>query len=283
MALAKRIAFNVAYNSVAKVISTVLALVSVGFITRYLGKEGFGNYSTVLAFFAFFSAAADLGIYSIATREISRSDANESRVMSDAFSLRLLISLAMLLIAPLIVWALPYSHEVSVGIVIAAATFVFASSYGLLNGLFQKHIAMNRVATAELVGKVIQVALVAMVVSKNLGFISIMLAFFLSTAITFAIVFVDSRKFTTISFRWSPAAWRVLIRESLPMGISVFVTFLYFKLDTILLSVMRPSADVGIYGVAYKVIENLTFFPGMVVGLVFPLFSRHIFSDPEQF
>ena len=56
MTVAKKIAYNVAFNAGAKVISTILALVGIGFITRYLGKEGFGDYATVLAFFSFFMA-----------------------------------------------------------------------------------------------------------------------------------------------------------------------------------------------------------------------------------
>ena len=57
MALARKIAYNVVLNSFLKVFSTVvLSLLSIRLITGYLGQEGFGEYSTVLAFFAFFSA-----------------------------------------------------------------------------------------------------------------------------------------------------------------------------------------------------------------------------------
>ena len=54
MVIARKIAYNVLVSSISKILATVLALVSIGLITRYLGKDGFGNYSTVIAFFAFF-------------------------------------------------------------------------------------------------------------------------------------------------------------------------------------------------------------------------------------
>ena len=72
MSTPRKIAYNVVFSAAAKMAGTVLALVGIGFITRYLGKDGFGDYSTVLAFFFFFGALADLGLYSISTREISR-------------------------------------------------------------------------------------------------------------------------------------------------------------------------------------------------------------------
>ena len=84
--VAKKIAYNVVFSAVAKVLSTILALVGIGFITRYLGKEGFGDYATVLAFFSFFGAIADLGLYSISVREISREGADEKKIMGNVFT-----------------------------------------------------------------------------------------------------------------------------------------------------------------------------------------------------
>ena len=50
-----------------------------------------------------------------------------------------------------------------------------------------------------------------------------------------------------------------------------------------MLSIMKTSADVGIYNVAYKVLENITFFPSMLVGLVFPIMAQSIFHDRARF
>jgi O-antigen/teichoic acid export membrane protein len=67
------------------------------------------------------------------------------------------------------------------------------------------------------------------------------------------------------------------------MGGAVLITFFYFKFDTILLSVLNSAEAVGVYNGAYKIIENITFFPAMIIGLVLPLMSRFIFDDTEKF
>lgn len=77
--------------------------------------------------------------------------------------------------------------------------------------------------------------------------------------------------------------WKVFLKDSLPMGIAAIIAFVYFKMDTIILSVMKSGADVGIYNLAYKVLENITFFPAMIVGLVMPIMSKNIFSDKKRF
>jgi len=109
MFVAKKIAYNVLANSLSKILTIVLALASLSLITRYLGKEGFGDYATALAFLSFFSALADLGLNSSLTREISRPNASEKDIVSKIFSLRIVVSLLILLLAPFFVFLFPYS------------------------------------------------------------------------------------------------------------------------------------------------------------------------------
>lgn len=283
MAVARKIAYNVLFNVVAKILSTVLALVGIGFITRYLGKEGFGDYSTVLAYFAFFGAIADLGLYSITAREISRPNANEEKILGNVFALRIITSAAIFLLTPIFVYFLPYSHEVKSGIILVAASFVFSSSYLVLNGVFQKNLAMDKVALAEVFGKIIQITIIILAVQKNLGFDAIIFSILAAMVFNFLVVFTLVRKFIKISLQFDFDYWKKFLREALPMGVSSIIIFVYFKIDTILLSVLKTNAEVGIYNAAYKVIENITFFPAMITGLVFPMISRHIFSDKKEF
>ena len=281
--IAKKIAYNVVFNAVAKVLSTVLALVAIGFITRYLGKEGFGDYATVLAFFSFFGAIADMGLYSVSAREISRKGADEKKIMGNVFVLRVISSLFVFSLAPIIIIFLPYSQEVKLGILLSAAAFLFSSSYMVLNGIFQKNLAMDKVMAAELFGKVIQVGFIILAIKSDWGFMAIILSLALCMLINFILVFLLSRRYLKFKLRINFSYWKKFLKMSFPMGISVIITFMYFKMDTIMLSIIKGSADVGIYNAAYKIIENITFFPAMIIGLILPLMSRYIFTDREKF
>ena len=281
--IARRISYNIVFNSITKVISIGLALFAIGMLARYLGTEGFGKYTTMLAFFAFFSAIGDFGLYAIATREISREGADESWIMSRIFTLRLLISITIFFFSTLFVWFLPYAYDVRASILVACAAFIFSSSYGLLNGVFQKHIAMDRVALVELSGKILQVCIIVFVLKLDLSFIAVSISLLATMMWNFFILQFVARKYIRTSFIFDITYWKKFLKESLPMGISAIVTFLYFKFDAIILSFLQSQSDVGIYGAAYKIIETLTFFPAMIVGLIFPLLSRYIITDVAIF
>ncbi len=283
MAIARKIAYNVVVNAAAKVLSTVLALVAIGLVMRYLGKDGFGDYATVIAFFSFFGSIADLGLYSITAREISRQGADEAYIINNVFTLRAISSLVVLLLTPLFVIFLPYSTQVKTGIIIAGASFVFSSTYMVLNGVFQKHLSMDRVAIAEIIGKIVQVAVIYTAIKMNLGFVAIVCSILFSMFVNFTLVLIAARKFVKLRLSFDFTYWKKFLKESLPMGIAVIITFFYFKMDTILLSILKSSSDVGIYNAAYKVIENITFFPSMIIGLMLPIMSLHIFSNHKEF
>jgi len=283
MAIARKIAYNVIFNVITKIISTILALVGIGFITRYLGKEGFGDYSTVLAFFAFFGSVADLGLYSITAREISRPEADEKKIVSNALALRLTSSLLVFLITPLFIYFLPYSSEVKIGILIVAASFVFSTTYMVLNGIFQKNLAMDKVASAEVLGKLLQILIIILAVKLDLGFIAIVFSVLAAMLLNFAIIVFLARKYVSLSLQFDFSYWKKFLVEAAPLGFSSLIIFIYFKIDTILLSILKTATEVGIYNAAYKVMENITFFPAMIIGLIFPLLSKYIFSDKKEF
>lgn len=283
MVIARKIAYNVVVNVITKILSTVLALVGIGLITRYLGTEGFGQYATVLAFFAFFGALADLGLYAIATREISREGADEEAVLGSVLGLRITSAALVVLASPFLAALLPYPFHVKAGIVLAALSFGFSSTYLVLNGLFQKNLAMDRVGIAEVLGKILQIIGIFLAVKLDLGFDAVVGAMVFSLAFNCLAVILLSRRYAKIRLDFDTRKWRAFLKESLPMGVSVLVTFAYFKLDTIILSMLKESADVGVYNAAYKVIENLTFFPSMIIGLVFPMMSRYVFSNTKRF
>ncbi|HRZ94967.1 MAG TPA: flippase [Candidatus Moranbacteria bacterium] len=283
MVIARKIAYNVLVSSISKILATVLALVSIGLITRYLGKDGFGNYSTVIAFFAFFTALSDLGLSSISTREISRNGADEEKIMGNVFTLRVATALLVVIVSPAIIFFFPYDPEVKRGILVAALAFFFSSSYQILNGVFQKNLAIDKIAFSELIGKLIQVSGVFLAIKFGLGFDWIIASLLAYMIASFLMIFFWSKKYIKIRLRFNIGYWKEFLKESYPIGAVTIITFIYFKIDTIMLSLMRTSADVGIYNAAYKIIENITFFPGMIMGLIFPIMSHSIFSDREKF
>lgn len=281
--LGHKIAYNTLISAGSRVIGLAISLITIGLLTRYLGQAGFGQYATILAFLYFFTVMADLGLYSICLREISRPEADEKKIASNAFSLRLSAGFFIFALAPLAAYFFPYTNQVKVGVLIGAVGFWLMSNQQVLMGVFQKYLRMDKVALAEFLSRLSQLALVALFIWLKLGFLFIVGAMAGAALINFLLTFYFSRAHISISLQFDFSFWRSLLKESLPLALAIIFTMIYFKMDTLMLSLMKSAAEVGIYSLAYKFLESLLFFPAMFVGLVMPLMSKYAISDRNKF
>ena len=281
--LNRKIAYNSVISSGARIVGLALSLVIIGFITRYLGKDGFGYYSVIFAFLYFFTVLADLGLYSICLRDISRPNANETKIINNAFTLRFFAGLFIFCIAPLVVCFFPYAKEIKLGVLIGSFGFWMMSNHQVLMGVFQKYLRMDKVAIADFIGRLVQLGLVVFFIWQKFSFLFIVTAFIVGTFVNFILVFLFTKKYIRISFDFDFVFWRSLLKESLPLALAIIFTVIYIKLDTIMLSLMKTPADVGIYSLSYRFLESLLFFPVMFIGLVMPLMSKYALSFRDKF
>lgn len=283
MSTPRKIAFNVIIASISKVLNTGLALVGLMLITRYLGPDKFGLYITALAFSGLFNSLGDWGIYQTSTREISRPKANEKAIIGNIMALRITLSFFLSLFLPIVIYFLPYTFELKVALVLVLLGYIFYSLYQVLIGLFQKRLIMYKITLVELFGKLLQVAIVLLTIKLDLGFKFIVIGITLSLLFNSIIIYFLTRRFIKIKLNFDLKKWKKFLQESWPIGLSVIVTFIYFRADSILLKTLQGNTDVGIYGAAYKVLENITFFPGMIIGLLMPMLSYYVFKDRKKF
>ena len=274
MNLSQRIILNALSSSVARIGGSILALVSVGLVARALGPEGFGEYATVVAYLSTAGILADLGLYALMTREISRPGSREEEVVGYFFTLRLIVAVFFLALATLAAFLFPYSPHIQLGVVIAASGYLFLSLSQILMGIFQKYLQLQKAGLAELAGRAAQLALVWTFFSTGQGFYAYLWALVAGASVVFAINFYFARRLVPFRLRASLMYWKKVLRVAFPIGVSLVFTLLYFKIDTLLLSLLKPAEDVGIYNAAYKVLESIIFFPAMFVGIMLPLLSQ---------
>ncbi|MEX0916671.1 MAG: oligosaccharide flippase family protein, partial [Candidatus Spechtbacterales bacterium] len=251
-----KIGVNTIAASLGRAVGSVLALFSVALMTRALGVEGFGEYATIIAYLTTFQILADLGLYSLFTREISQSPSRERELLSIFFTLRLLAGAFLLALAVGLVFFFPYSHNVQIGVALASFGFLAISLTQLFMGVFQTRVAVYKAAIAEILGRAAQLGLVAIFFWQGGGLLSFVAALIISSfVIFFANLFFAWR---IIPFRLAlplPEARRIM-RTAIPIAVSIIFTLLYFRMDTLMLSVMKGPAEVGLYSGAYKVLET---------------------------
>ena len=66
----------------------------------------------------------------------------------------------------------------------------------------------------------------------------------------------------------------ILWKESLSLGLTIFLIQFYFRIDTIMLGIMTSKEEVGFYNMAYNLMEGTFFIPTIVMASIFPGLSK---------
>ncbi|NTU99111.1 flippase [Candidatus Falkowbacteria bacterium] len=283
MKLATKIALNTIIQIISKIISIGLGLATIAIMTRYLSPIGFGQYTTITTFISFFAVAADLGLTLVTVQMISQPGADQNKVLSNLFSLRIFSAFGFLVIAPIIVWFLPYDHAIKIGVSIATLSFLFPALNQILVGLFQKHLRLDRVSLAEIVSRVVLLAGIMLAAWLDWGLNGILAVSVLSALISFLIHFYYSTKLASIKLNFEWRVWREIIHRSWPIGLTIVFNLIYLRADTLLLSFFKSANEVGIYGATYKVIDVLITLPFIFAGIILPILTSSWFNDRKQF
>lgn len=290
MQLSTKVAYNTLIQITSKIIATALGLVAVAMMTRYLGKEGFGEYTAIITFLSFFGIVADLGLTLVTVQMISKPNIDQDKILGNLFSLRLISALVFLGLAPLVVLFFPYDPIIKIGVAIATGSFLFVALNQILVGLFQKNLRMDKVSIAEIANRVVLVIGIYVVYKINKGLIGLVVVTVLASAVSFFLHYIFSRSFARLQLYFNTEIYKEILKKSWPLALTIFFNLLYLKTDTLLLTLIkRPSeigiiAEVGLYGAAYKVIDILITFPFMFAGIILPILTlRWNKNDKEGF
>jgi len=280
MRLSTKVAINTLVQIISKGLATVLGLAAIAIITRQLGQNGFGEYTTIITFLSFFGIIADLGLTLVTTQILSEPDVKQDEALGNLLGLRLVSALLFLGLAPVAVIFFPYSDQVKAGVALTALSFFFIALNQILVALFQKNLRMDKVSIAEVSSRI--VLLFGIIISANLdwGLYGILGATVFSSFSSFALHLAFSRRFARIRLKFDPDYWRMIMRKSWPLALTIALNLIYLKSDTLFLSFLPRNseigivAEVGVYGAAYKVIDVLITLPFMFAGIILPILSK---------
>ena len=274
--------------SASRLITAFIGLIIIGFLTRHLGQTGYGAYETILSYLFIFTVLADFGLHIIHVREISRIAGGqgfkkESFISGNIFTLRLLLLVSVIILALAINSFLPYSEEVKRGILIASIFVVFSSLSQILSGIFQKYEAFFYVSISDVLTRLIHLVLVFYAVKSNLGLLAFIWILSFIALIQFWAVFFISRRFVKFPLTLNFDFAKKILKASFPVALSILFTAIYIRTDALMLSLMKPPSDVGVYRLAAKVLETVVFFPALLVELTMPSLSRFALDSGELF
>jgi O-antigen/teichoic acid export membrane protein len=261
-------------------VSTLLLTIAYG---RFLGDVKFGELYFAITFVQLIGFPIEFGFNQQVTRDVAQEPAKASRYLANTLLIKFIVWLFLFSLLLLICWLLGYNSEEQLLVGICGLTLLSTAITTAFNSL---HYSFQRVIF-PVVGSILEKGLGALVgiILLRLGYgVEIMALVLLGGSV------IDAGWQAFWFFRLlglHVALDRAIIRNLLHTGIPFLVYgvlgVIYYRIDTVLLSLLAPVAVVGWYGAAYKLFDTLLFLPSLFISaIMYPVFSKLTISSPKD-
>lgn len=278
MDLARKVAVNTALLVVGRIMVVIGGVLSVAFASRYLGLDEYGALTTAFAYVALFEILTDLGVFTMASREIAQRPGEERRIVGNVAGLTAAVSVVVIAVA----WGLALlvypgggnNADIREGIAILLVQLAMAAPIGAARA----HFVANQRAYLAALGEVSQAVVTVLVTAAALvfdwGFAGVMAGLASGRVAQAIVMWAAMSRGVRGAFAVDLAYWRRLLTLALPLGATMIINYLYFRFDVLLLGWLRDPEDVAIYGLAYKVIEAFIVLPSYFMITLFPEIAK---------
>jgi O-antigen/teichoic acid export membrane protein len=278
----QRVAKNTGIIIAGDVIFKLISLFVTIYLARYLGTVGFGKYSFIFAYLAFFNILTDLGLQQILVREMARNPAITPKLIGNGYIIRWILTVLAVVSSVVIITVMSYPADTTTYIYIAAFTLIFISFSDFYRTIFEANLRMKYNVFARMVFKFLSAGLILWIIFSHGTLLQVIIALVFSEMVKTLLSYAFSRKFVRPRFEIDFGLWKYLLKEALPLALSSVMWVIYYQTDKIMLSMMQGDAPVGIYSAAYKLCEPFSLIPAALIISLFPLMSAYFKSSKDR-
>jgi PST family polysaccharide transporter len=242
-----------------RVVRLGVALIVGAWVARYLAPENYGKLNYALAFVALFGSFTSLGIDSILVRDILTSPEKKDKLMGSAFRLKFMSGIVAYLASLLFIFLIKdemRDRDTMLMISIMGIGNVFLA-FDIIDLYFQSQVKSKYTIFAKnyafIIVSGIKVAMILCNASLFLLSVTWLLEMVFSAA---ALVIIYEKRGFSIR-KWSKewSTMKYMVAQGFGFYISYISTFIYMKMDQIMIGDMMDNRAAGLYASSTKLYE----------------------------
>lgn len=278
------VAKNTVVLLLADIASRALRFFFIIYIARYLGVEDFGTISFALAFGYIFSVLADMGLSILLVREVAKDRSAEGRYLGNVATLKLCLGFLFFLSIVVAINLMGYPSQTKVVVYLIAGYIYCCSFTDTFSSIFRANERMEFQSVSILLDSGLLLLGTLFAISRGYGVVAFAFVYLaVGIIVLLYSIIVCAWKFSFPRIRFEFSFWKRCLSEAWPIGVLSVCVMFNFRLDSVMLSMIKGEEAVGFYSAAYKLSEAATVIPSVFALAIFPVLSKFYASDRERF
>lgn len=272
---------TLASTGITSAVTAALAIIT----ARYLGDQGFGLYGYAHSFVALFSVAADLGLSTLAVRDVAQNRARLARYLDSIWTMRFLLGAIVTASACAVALVMPRPPETRMVVIAASVGIPFAALSSSLRWSFQALQVMEYEALCATTASLLRLCTTAGVLLAGYGVLQLVLADLVVSVLTLLLSVGLVKRCFGLWPRWAAdiTFWKTLLRESFPFALMIVFSTAYLNNAPVMLSSFASDAATGWFNAASRLAGLIRLFPMVLMPAVYPVMSQSLVVSQQRF
>lgn len=267
----KRYFVNTGWMFGGQMFSLVVSFFVGAWLARYLGPENYGVLSYAVAFVGLFGFVASLGVDGILIRELVAHPEKRDQLMGTTFRLKIIGGVITVLLVTISTILIKVPSLIRLIIILFSFSFIL-QAINVIFSYFQSEVkAKNNVKTV-LISTIISSILKVAVIFFDKGVIWIVIVYVLEFVWQWIWYVLAYKGYGLKIKNWTfdKLLAREILKQSWPLMLASAASFIYLKIDQVMIGYLLGNYEVGIYAAGVKLAEIWYFVPGVICGSLFP-------------
>jgi O-antigen/teichoic acid export membrane protein len=279
---ARRAATDVAVQVAGRLLNLGLGIAVTLIVVRMLGVDRFGQWSTVLAVVQIAGYVADFGLEQVTVRQAATDREDEAKWLGALIVLRIALGIPVFLLAGVVLAVIATDHAMLVASAIVVATSIVITPMGL-RAVFQLRVRNGVPVAAMTVQSVLWTGGAALLLAAGgAGLVAVAALFAATLLIGQLVLLVAGLRQIRPQLRAIEPQLREILRIGIPIGVAGLLVTAYAKIDQILVFTINGDHAAGLYGAAYRFLDQGQFLPTSVMTTLFPLMARAYSTNRQR-
>lgn len=277
----KKVAKNSSWIVFQNIFTMILGVVITGVIARYFGTEKYGIFNYILSITSLFSGIASIGIYHIATKDLTQRPEDEGKILGTSFTIRLIAAILLIIAAETTVCIMTHNDSTSMVIGILLSLMMLFSCSEVIDYYATANLKVKYLAVSKCISYIIFAILKILIVVLKLD-IRYYTATYLIEGIIYAIFLSISYKLIhknigkTCKWSFDKDYAKKLLSNCWYFALSSIMVTIYMRIDQVMLGKMiEDKSQVGIYSAAVRIAEMWAFVPNSIISSFKPVIMKY--------
>lgn len=276
MNIVKRTFSNIMLLMSGQIVTWASTLILAAAYGRFLGATGFGELYLATTFTALIGFPIEFSFNQQIVRDVARDQSAAHRYITMGLALKAALWVALFAFSLVLAALLGYSTTVRWLIALSGFSLLTMGISTTLISIQTAYMDVGMAKFGAVIEKVFDTVFAFILLRTGHGVIPVAIVLVGGSVAGMLWQIVRTAKIIGIRFEWAPDVSKTLIRSGLSFLAYGLIGVIYYRIDTVLLSVYATDTAIGVYGAAYRLFDTLTFIPGIVVGAVMsPILAKY--------